>query len=69
MSEPFRPEGFELNVSTLELFFRVCRRYHVPDDARDIKTHILRMLVKKKKAKYISNPSEYLKHKNVKEIQ
>lgn len=59
------PEGFELDLHTLELFYRVCRRYKVPDDAKEIKIWLMRELVRKKKAKYIPHPAEYLKNKRV----
>lgn len=58
-------EGFFIGPgsNTLELFFRVCRRYKIDDEAG--RTALLRELVRRNKAAYIRDAGEFMKGKKV----
>lgn len=57
-------EGFMMDLGTLMVFYRYCRRFKVSDDDRAGKIAIMRRLTAKKKAKYIRDPQEFIKGKN-----
>lgn len=61
MSEGFYCDDWR----TPMLFFRICRRYKIPDTAVKLKLEIFRKLVARKKAKYIPHPKEFLQGCNV----
>lgn len=61
------PEGFMTDAKTMELFFRYCIRYKV--NGEKDRLALLRRLVAKKKAKYLPNPLEYVKGKNVLDLR
>jgi len=59
-------EGFLTNIRTAELFFRVCRRYHI--EAEKDRILLLRELTKRHKAKYVRDVSPLLSGKKVLKI-
>lgn len=59
--------GFLMDVGTLELFFRICRRYKV--DAREPRLALLGLLAKRKKAQYLRDISVATAGKKVLRIE
>lgn len=59
-------EGFLTNIRTAELFFRVCRRYHI--EAQKDRVLLLRELTRRSKAKYIRDVTPVLDGKKVLKI-
>lgn len=60
-------EGFALDLRTAELFFRVCRLYHI--DGREDRIALMREIVRRKKALYIRDVAPILASKRVIEIE
>lgn len=56
-------EGFMLDARMAMLFFRFCRIHHI--DRLDDRIALARVLVKRKKAKYVRSVDEFTKGKAV----
>lgn len=56
-------EGFLTNLKTVELFFRLCRRYRI--DGREDRILLLRELTRRKKAAYLRDVKPLLAGKRV----
>lgn len=59
-------EGFLTDLRTAELFFRLCRRYHIQD--REDRVALMRELTRRKKAKYLRDVQPLLEGKKVLKI-
>jgi len=59
-------EGFLMDLSTVELFYRVCSRYKI--QGREERVALLRELRKRKKAKYLRDVEEFCEGKDVLKI-
>lgn len=56
-------EGFLTDARTAELFFRVCKRYHV--DHPEDRVLLLRELVRRQKVKYLRDTAPWMAGKRV----
>lgn len=56
-------EGFLTNLHTVELFFRICRRYKIA--SLESRTALMREITRRGKAKYLRDVSEITAGKKV----
>jgi hypothetical protein len=59
-------EGFYTSVRMAELFFRVCKRYHI--NGQEDRLCLMREMTRRRKAKYIRDVEPLLKGKKVLKI-
>lgn len=56
-------EGFEMDLEGAIEFFEACKG--LDPDTRETRVELLRRMVRDKRAKYISDPGEYIKGKRI----